>query len=161
MKNIILSILIILSSFFSYCQETYTIGKTEYYYNQYYATTGKPIVKRSESNKKEFLKSKGYTEIPSGYQIDHIIPLSEGGTDEPSNMQLLTIDQHKEKTARERSNRGNSTHTSTYNFSSYSNKNNSIPSNNPPTTTSSREIQTGPRGGKYYINSNGNKTYIK
>lgn len=26
---------------------------------------------------------------------------------------------------------------------------------------SSRTIQTGPRGGKYYINKNGNKTYIK
>ncbi len=25
----------------------------------------------------------------------------------------------------------------------------------------SRKIHTGPRGGKYYINSNGNKTYIK
>lgn len=29
------------------------------------------------------------------------------------------------------------------------------------TTTSGRTIYTGPRGGKYYINSNGNKTYIK
>ena len=29
------------------------------------------------------------------------------------------------------------------------------------TTSSGRTIYTGPRGGKYYINSNGNKTYIK
>ncbi len=29
------------------------------------------------------------------------------------------------------------------------------------TTSSSRTIYTGPRGGRYYINSNGNKTYIK
>ena len=28
-------------------------------------------------------------------------------------------------------------------------------------TGSGQTIQTGPRGGKYYINSNGNKTYIK
>lgn len=28
-------------------------------------------------------------------------------------------------------------------------------------TGSGRTIQTGPRGGKYYINKNGNKTYIK
>ncbi|GAB3822313.1 hypothetical protein GCM10028895_26460 [Pontibacter rugosus] len=28
-------------------------------------------------------------------------------------------------------------------------------------TTPSRTIHTGPRGGKYYINKNGNKTYIK
>jgi hypothetical protein len=27
--------------------------------------------------------------------------------------------------------------------------------------SSGRSIQTGPRGGKYYINGNGNKTYIK
>lgn len=29
------------------------------------------------------------------------------------------------------------------------------------TTPSGRTILTGPRGGKYYINSNGNKTYVK
>jgi len=28
-------------------------------------------------------------------------------------------------------------------------------------TTSGKTIYTGPRGGKYYINKNGNKTYIK
>lgn len=28
-------------------------------------------------------------------------------------------------------------------------------------TTSSRTIYTGPRGGKYYINSHGNKTYVR
>lgn len=28
-------------------------------------------------------------------------------------------------------------------------------------SSSSREIHIGPRGGRYYINSNGNKTYIK
>lgn len=30
-----------------------------------------------------------------------------------------------------------------------------------PSYTPSRTIQTGPRGGRYYINKNGNKTYIK
>lgn len=39
------------------------------------------------------------------------------------------------------------------------------PSYSSPTRSSysspSRTIQTGPRGGKYYINSNGNKTYIR
>lgn len=29
-----------------------------------------------------------------------------------------------------------------------------------PSTTSSKTIYTGPRGGQYYINSNGNKTYV-
>jgi 5-methylcytosine-specific restriction endonuclease McrA len=36
------------------------------------------------------------------YQIDHRIPLSKGGADPPSNMQWLTTQQHKAKTAQER-----------------------------------------------------------
>lgn len=213
-------------TYLSYSQETYTIGKTEYYYNQYYSTTGKPVVKRSEANKNAFLKSQGYRETPNGYQIDHIVPLSEGGADDPSNMQLLTVNQHKAKTARERANRSNSTYSSTrsyyenstsnYNFdelittasysrtdlngrlvykgtsggeyyvntsgkkvyvkstnstSTSSNLSNytpsssyySSPTHSSPSSSSSttRDIQTGPRGGQYYINSNGNKTYIK
>lgn len=223
--KIILLIFALITSF-SYSQETYIVGKTEYFYNQYYSTTGKPVVKRSETNKRIFLKSKGYSEIPNGYQIDHIIPLSEGGSDDPSNMQLLTIEQHKAKTARERTNRSNSTYSSTnsyYNSSSnyynepittatysrtdnngrliykgasggeyyvsstgnkvYVRNNNSktyttspsssyttssptyysSPSYSTPSSSSStsRNIQTGSRGGQYYINSNGNKTYIK
>ena len=46
--------------------------------------------------------------------------------------------------------------------------NNSIDSNNgfkvetnKKTSTTERTIYTGPRGGRYYINSNGNKTYIR
>jgi hypothetical protein len=34
-------------------------------------------------------------------------------------------------------------------------------SNNSGSTNSGQTIYTGPRGGKYYINSHGNKTYIK
>ncbi|MDX8554654.1 HNH endonuclease [Tenacibaculum sp. 1B UA] len=221
MKNYFLFILIsLITSLSAYCQETYSIGRTEYYSGKYYSTTGKPMVKRSEANKREFLKSKGYDKIPYGYEIDHIIPLSEGGTDAPNNMQLLTVEQHKRKTARERANRSNSTYSitkpnyysnSTYNSfynnnskpkSTYSGTNNSgriiytgsrggkyyynssgkkvyvkskkstsnsyyssptysSPSYSIPSSSSSRTIQTGPRGGKYYINSNGNKTYVK
>ncbi len=108
MKNLLIVLITLLNYSTSFCQETYSVDKTEYYNNQYYSTTGKPVVKRSESNKKEFLKSQGYQSTPYGYQIDHIKPLSEGGTDDPSNMQLLTISQHKQKTARERANRSNS-----------------------------------------------------
>lgn len=235
----ILLIICIFANFISYSQDTYMEGKTEYYNNQYYSTTGKPAVKRSESNKKDFLKSQGYSETPNGYQIDHIMPLSEGGTDDPRNMQLLTIKQHKEKTARERNNRSQSNSTNSLTKSYYNstyinsyeesitiakyartdngriiykgtsggdyfltdsgnkvyvknNTSNTTPSNssnsittsrtsnsttptssyytNPtysspstPSTssTSSKVIQTGPRGGQYYINSNGNKTYVK
>lgn len=53
-------------------------------------------------------------------------------------------------------------HKSTYEPASTSNKSSfsSSPSSK-SSTSSGRTIITGPRGGKYYINSNGNKTYIR
>ena len=66
-----------------------------------YKLTGELKVKRNEAAKKEFLKSKGFKKTPSGYQVDHIKPLFEGGSDTPANMELLTIEQHKAKTERE------------------------------------------------------------
>jgi endonuclease G, mitochondrial len=47
------------------------------------------------------------------------------------------------------------------NDSSYVLSNNAQNVNNSNTKLSDRLILTGPRGGKYYINKNGNKTYIK
>jgi len=137
-------------------QETYKIGSTEYYYNQTYSN-GKPKVKRSEVNKSEFLRSQGHTSTPYGYEIDHIIPLSEGGTDDPSNMQLLTIEEHKRKTARERASNTNSTYS---NYSSLYNSNSTF-DNSDYEYSNGKKIYTGKNGGKYYYNSNGNKTYIK
>ncbi|GAA3769812.1 HNH endonuclease signature motif containing protein [Flavobacterium ginsengiterrae] len=162
MKKILLIILFFIT-YLSYSQETYTIDKTEYYYNQYYSTTGKPVVKRSETNKKIFLKSLGYSETPNGYEIDHIIPLSEGGTDDPSNMQLLTISQHKSKTARERANRSNSTSTNSYHKNSTYNDYYEIPitTANYSRTENGRIIYKGTSGGEYYVNSSGNKVYVK
>lgn len=55
-------------------------------------------IERSESAKKEFLRERGYSIVPSGYQVDHIIPLYAGGSDSPDNMQLLTISGHRAKT---------------------------------------------------------------
>ena len=37
-----------------------------------------------------------------GYQIDHRQPLAAGGSDHKSNMQWLSVDQHKAKTRAER-----------------------------------------------------------
>jgi hypothetical protein len=37
-----------------------------------------------------------------GYQIDHRVPLRKGGAYEPANMQWLSIEDHKAKTAGER-----------------------------------------------------------
>jgi 5-methylcytosine-specific restriction endonuclease McrA len=33
--------------------------------------------------------------------VDHIVPLSKGGRDHPSNMQWLSREQHRKKTNRE------------------------------------------------------------
>ena len=132
MKIILLIPLIsLVFSSLSLSQETYKVGETEYYSNETYITTGKTKVKRSASNKMKFLKSKGYDKIPNGYEIDHIIPLSEGGSDDPTNMQLLTIEQHKLKTAKERSENSNSIYSgSTSYYSSYT----YIKSNNSPSS---------------------------
>jgi 5-methylcytosine-specific restriction endonuclease McrA len=54
-------------------------------------------IKRSQSEKQKFLKQYGYKKVPSGYEVDHIAPLSEGGADKASNMQLIPKSQHKAK----------------------------------------------------------------
>jgi len=140
---------------------TYTSGGTEYYTNDTYTTTGKPKVKRNMTTRSHFLHSLGYDKVPEGYEVDHTIPLSQGGSDTPDNMQLLTKEDHRRKTASERANTTYSPHSSSF----YSSP--TIPAStfsSPatlPTTSQSHEIHTGPRGGQFYYNSSGNKTYIK
>ncbi|HEY5536092.1 MAG TPA: HNH endonuclease signature motif containing protein [Ignavibacteria bacterium] len=75
---------------------------TQYEYGKTYKTTSYAKVKRNENAKKKFLKSMGYKRVPNGYQVDHIRPLSEGGSDTPDNMQLITKESHKYKTAQEK-----------------------------------------------------------
>jgi len=58
---------------------------------------------RSEAKKGVFLKSRGYDKTPPGQEVDHVIPLSKGGADEPYNMQLLPKEAHKQKTKMEQS----------------------------------------------------------
>lgn len=53
---------------------------------------------RSESAKEAFLKSRGLAKVPKGYEVDHVTPLYAGGKDDPSNMQLLTKEEHRVKT---------------------------------------------------------------
>lgn len=159
---LIIAFLLCESSLIAQTKHTYKSNGTTYYYNETYKTTGKPKVERSSSAKEEFLKSRGYDKVPNGYQVDHIKPLFEGGADVPSNMQLIPIDQHKSKTARERSNNSSSSTYRTPYYSSNSTYRNSASYSKPSySNTPSRNIQTGSRGGQYYINSNGNKTYIK
>jgi hypothetical protein len=148
-------------------QETYTVGKTEYLVGQYYVTTGEPRVSRSLANRQEFLESIGLKEVPKGYQVDHIIPLSEGGTDDPCNMQLLTIEQHKLKTAKERAKRDNSSlvlnglsyyTNSSYNAFSWNNDNSNYTYSG--IDFKGRALFTGRRGGVFYFTANGARRYL-
>ena len=46
----------------------------------------------------KILDMKGCIEaLETGYQVDHIVPLSKGGADKTSNMQLIPKDSPKEK----------------------------------------------------------------
>lgn len=150
-------------------KQTYKVNGTTYVSGQTYKTTGAPKVERSAATKKEFLNSNGYKTTPTGYQVDHIVPLSKGGADQPYNMQLITTEQHKAKTASERSSytptpvytAPTTTYKSTYSppKSTYSTPNyNSTPTYN---SGSGKTVYTGSKGGQYYYNSNGNKTYVK
>lgn len=57
---------------------------------------------RSEEAVKNFLHEHGYTDVPAGYEVHHIVPLSQGGADDPHNMVLLTEAQHDAVTAAHR-----------------------------------------------------------
>lgn len=100
MKPFLLTLCFLFTSF-ACSQEACVVDSTIYIENEYY-TSGEPKVKRSMKNRKIFLASQGYKKVPEGYEVDHIIPLSQGGTDAPSNMQLLTKGEHKAKTKKER-----------------------------------------------------------
>lgn len=80
---------------------TYKVGTTTYVSGKYYKT-GYPKVERSSSVRSQYLRQNGYSKVPQGYEVDHIVPLSRGGTDATYNMQLLPKSVHKAKTASER-----------------------------------------------------------
>jgi len=98
-------------------KRTHNLGGNKYIYGETYKTTGQPKVERSSSAKQDFLKSKGYSKVPNVYQVDHIVLLSQGGRDVPSNMQLITLEQHKQKTAMERKNVNSTYSNKSYNYS--------------------------------------------
>lgn len=160
---LIILFLIFIGNTFAQKKQTYKSNGTTYYSNDIYKTTGQPKVRRNSTEKKEFLKSKGYNNVPQGYQVDHIKPLSEGGSDKSTNMQLITTEEHKAKTANER--KEVSKTNTTFNNPNYnSNSSYSAPiynSSYSPNPNLSRTIYTGSKGGQYYYSSNGNKIYIK
>ena len=66
-------------------------------YNYIIKRDSKGRIKRSQSAKNDFKKQTGYPKGRSGYVIDHIKPLKEGGCDCPENMQWQTIADGKAK----------------------------------------------------------------
>jgi hypothetical protein len=59
-------------------------------------------IKRSPEEKRKFERESGYPHGRPGYVVDHIIPLSEGGRDDPTNMQWQTKEEAKAKDRTER-----------------------------------------------------------
>ena len=59
------------------------------------------VKKRDPKVVERFLKKEGLTKIPKGKEVDHKVPLVDGGSDTVRNLQLLTLKQHTDKTARE------------------------------------------------------------
>ena len=57
--------------------------------------------KRKPSTTRRFLKKRGLKKVPKGKQIDHKIPLSEGGSDSLRNLRLIKKKTHKQKTKQE------------------------------------------------------------
>lgn len=51
-------------------------------------------ISRSVYEKNLFLRSHGLYSVPEGYEVHHIMPLSEGGADFHKNMILVTTEQH-------------------------------------------------------------------
>ena len=59
---------------------------------------------RSAAAKNVFMRQTGYLHGRPGWVVDHIVPLTCGGADAPSNMQWQTIGAAKEKDKVERNN---------------------------------------------------------
>lgn len=56
-------------------------------------------IERNISARNEFLAMHGYDSVPEGYEVHHIVPLSEGGADSPNNMILVESSDHDKITA--------------------------------------------------------------
>ena len=57
--------------------------------------------KRDPKVVERFLKKEGLTKVPKGKEVDHKVPLEDGGSDTVRNLQLLTEKQHERKTTLE------------------------------------------------------------
>lgn len=59
-------------------------------------------IDRDMAARQAFLEMHGYNDVPQGYEVHHIVPLSEGGADTPQNMILVTEEDHATITAAHR-----------------------------------------------------------
>ncbi len=59
-------------------------------------------IDRSMAMRDGFLSAHGFDSVPEGYEVHHIVPLSEGGSDTPDNMILVREDLHDQITAAHR-----------------------------------------------------------
>lgn len=57
--------------------------------------------KRKQSTVQRFLEKRGLTKVPRGKEIDHKVPLKDGGTDTLRNLHLIKKSSHRKKTASE------------------------------------------------------------
>ena len=60
-----------------------------------------PKFKRKQETLQKWLELHGLKKIPKGYELDHKIPLSQGGTDTLRNLRPIKTKRHKIKTAKE------------------------------------------------------------
>jgi hypothetical protein len=56
-----------------------------------------PRAERSAAARQAFERQTGYANGRPGYLVEHIVPLSCGGTDTPSNMEWLTLAEARQK----------------------------------------------------------------
>ena|SRR5438552_11139817 len=61
-----------------------------------------PRTERSIAARQAFERQTGYANGRPGYMVEHIVPLSCGGTDTPDNMQWLTLAEARRKNRFER-----------------------------------------------------------
>ena len=64
------------------------------------AKVGRRHVRR-QSTRQRFLENRGLTSVPHGKEIDHKIPLWEGGSDSLRNLRLIKKRTHRTKTRAE------------------------------------------------------------
>ena len=82
-----------------YYQPTHKVERTKPSSSEDRNTSDLQTIERTKSAKEEFLRMRGYKSLPPGYEVDYIVPLSQGGRDYPGNMQLVPKKPEQQKAA--------------------------------------------------------------